>query len=623
MNGHPQVSVVSVWYNQARYVEEFVESLEHQTLTDLEAVFVDAGSSDGLHELLVPLCERVTFNCVYLRRPDRGFSLNTSRNYGLDASRGHCVLFMDGDMLPSRQLLERHRRNMLEGAHCSVGSRIRAPHLGISSDERYHVFQDGRWEEKPFLYAFGCNLAFDRRFLDDHALRFDESYDGHYGLDDIDMAYRCHKAGAVFRYDAYASAVHVPVDHPDVGKLDQCLTNFRKFRKYHFVTGIVQSGPVFFEHKYNADLYRRLLGGDVPMATNVIRIPAPRAGEGPGYKEIGTGKPTFIIAEAGLNHNGSIEIARKMVELAALAGADCVKFQKRDVDQMATRHIYDTTPTPIPELGATYREVRERHELTLEQLAELKAMAERLGLIFMITPFDLQSVEICERLGVACYKIASHSMTDLPTVRRVAALKKPLFISTGMSTPEEVDLAVKTIREYHDSFVVMHCVSSYPQRDEDTNLSLLDYLRDRYTCLVGYSGHEEDTIITAGSVLKNAVAVERHFTLDKKMPGFDHTLSLDPPELFALCQQVRRLEKAIGIPEKRVLACEARAREAYRRSLVTVASFPEGHVLAERDVTVKEPGTGIAPYLIEKVVGRALARPVEADVTLEWSYLKS
>ena len=618
-----KVSVASFWYDQARYLENFVASLCNQTCGEFEAIFVDDGSSDGLERTIVSTCRKVPFEWVYIKRPDRGFTLNTSRNYGLKASRANIVIFLDGDMLPSRRLVERHYENVAKGASFSVGTRIRSPHLGVASDERYHVFKQPDGLEKPFLYAFGCNLAVDKRFLIKNDIEFDESYNGQYGSDDIDFAYRCYQAGAKFVYDLYASATHVPVDHPDVHKLDQSIRNSQKFQKYHFITGIVQSGPVFFEHRYNANLYKKIIGGEVNMTNHVIKIgKGQRNGDAePLAKEIGHGRPTFVVAEAGLNHNGSFEIAKKMVEVAALAGADCVKFQKRDVRQMATKHIYETTPTPIPELGETYWEVREKHELTLDEFAELKRLSERLGLIFMITPFDLQSVAFCEELNVACYKIASHSMTDLPTVGKIASLKKPIFISTGMSTQDEVDVAVKAIREHHDDFVLMHCVSSYPQKDEDTNLNIIDYLRDRYQCLVGYSGHEEGTTITAATVLKNVTAVERHFTLDKKMPGFDHSFSLSPEELFTLCKDIRTLEKALGTTEKRVLASEMVARSSYRRSLVTVIPLEKGHVLRESDLTVKEPGTGIPPYAIDKVLGKLLAADLDGDVTLEWRHL--
>lgn len=620
-----KLSVVSLWYNQAAFLPRFVAALRAQTFQDFEAVFVDNGSAEPLEGAVAEACRGAAFEWRYVQREAQPFALNSGRNCGLAMARADRVLFMDGDMLPLKQLLERHVRNLTQGATCSVGSRIRAPYLGVASDERYHIFTQGRWREKPFLYAFGCNLAVDKYFLDRHRLRFDESYDGQYGLDDIDFAYRCHKAGAVFWYDVYAAAMHVPVDHPDLKKLSQSLESHQKFHKYHFVTGIVQSGPVFFEHRYNAELYRQLLGGGTAMGADTIKITVrqQQGADNAIIKEIGRGRPTFIIAEAGLNHNGSFELAKKMVEVAALAGADCVKFQKRDVDQMATKTVYDNTPTPVPELGETYREVRERHELSVEELKELKRLAERLGLLFMITPFDQQSVDVCEEVGQTCYKIASHSMTDLPTLRKVAALKKPLFISTGMSTQEEVDIAVKTIREYHDQFVLMHCVSSYPQKSEDSNLNLVDYLWGRYQCLVGYSGHEQGTIITAAAVLKGVAAVERHFTLDKGMPGFDHWFSLSPQELFEICQQIRTLEKALGTPEKRVLASEMRARTLYRRSLVTALPLKRGQLIEESHLTVKEPGTGIAPYMVRQVIGKHLATDLEADVTLEWTHLVS
>jgi sialic acid synthase SpsE len=479
----------------------------------------------------------------------------------------------------------------------------------------------GSWREKPYLYAFGCNIAVNKDFLERNNILFDESYNGKYGMDDIDFAFRCYKSGAVFSYDAHASAVHPTGDYPSMNKLTQSMQNFDKFRKYHFVGGIVQSGPVFFEHKYNAELYRKIMGGKMVNEQD-MKIKIVNAENKKLSKELGIGLPAFIIAEAGLNHNGDFQIAKKMVELAAVSGADCVKFQKRDVDQMATKHIYNNTPTPIPELGETYREVREKHELTLEEFSELKKIAEGLGLIFMITPFDLQSVEVCEKLKLDCYKIASHSMTDLPTLKKVASLRKPLFVSTGMSTPEEIDIAVKTIREYHNNFVLMHCVSSYPQKDEDTHLNMIDYLRDRYKCLVGYSGHEEGTVLTEAAVLKRAVAVERHFTLDKKMPGFDHKFSLSPQELFTMCQDIRRIERAMGIPEKKVLVSEMVARNAYRRSLVTVKPLKRGHVLNESDLTIKEPGTGVAPYKLPEVLGKKLKVDLDGDTTLEWPHLE-
>lgn len=612
------ISVVSVWYNQVEYLPKFVDCLLHQSCQDFEAIFVDDGSADGLGAAIEATCEEVGLDWVYIRRSDRGFTLNSSRNDGLGVARSNRVLLLDGDMLPSSTLIERHIANLENGVQCSVGSRIRSPHLGVASDERYHVFQDGSWSAKPFLYAFGCNLALDKKFLDRHGLKFDESFDGLYGMDDIDFAYRCHESGAMFAYDVYASATHVPVDHPDVNKLSQSLVNYERFRSYHFTGGIVQSGPVFFEHKYNAELYRRIIGGDVGTGSHVMRISsAPNAKKGTAVvKEIGHGKPTFIIAEAGLNHNGSFDIAKRMIEIAALAGADCVKFQRRDVDQMATSVVYDTTPSPFRELGETYRDVRERHELTLDEFAKLKEITEQHGLVFMITPFDLQSVDVCEQLEVGCYKVASHSMTDFPMLRRVAETKKPLFLSTGMSTADEVDLAVAEIRKCHSDFVLMHCVSSYPQKDEDTKMSLIDYLRDRYSCLVGYSGHEEGTVVSAAAVFKNVTAIERHFTLDKKMIGFDHGLSLSPQELLTLCQDIRTVEKAIGTPEKRVLASEQVSRDSYRRSLVSVRSLMKGHVLVETDVTVKEPGTGIPPYAIERYLGRKLVTDVGPDVTL-------
>ncbi len=617
------LSVVSIWYNQSHYLESFIASLCHQTFQDFDVVFVDDGSSDGLSEAIDEHCLDVSFNWVYVRRPDSGFRLNTCRNYGLSLASGNGVVFLDGDMLPHGNLLLRHATNLEGGADCSVGSRIRRAEAGVASDERFHIFLHELWRPKPYLYAFGCNLGVGRDFVGRHGIRFDERYDGKYGMDDVDFAYQVFAHGGVFKFDLYAKARHLPVDYPSLRKFDDSVSNYDKFRKNRGESGIIQAGSVFFEHKYSADLYRKVLGSEANMGDEQRSIVIGRVacrGEEQLVK-VGYGDPVVVIAEAGLNHNGEFELAKRMIELAAVAGATCVKFQKRDVDQMATRLVYETTKSPIPELGETYREVREQHELTLEEFRQLKGLAESLGLIFMVTPFDMQSVEFCEELGVCCYKIASHSLTDLPTVRKVASLRKPLFLSTGMSTLEEIDAAVKAIREYHSDMVLLHCVSSYPHSDEDTNLNIMNFLRDRYGCLVGYSGHDEGTTVTVAAVVKGALAVERHFTMDKKLPGFDHSLSLSPQELFTLCSDIRRVEKAMGTTEKKVLVSERLARDSYRRSLVTAVSLRMGHVFTEDDLTVKEPGTGISPVDIEKVIGAKLLLDLDADVTLEWRHI--
>lgn len=325
----------------------------------------------------------------------------------------------------------------------------------------------------------------------------------------------------------------------------------------------------------------------------------------------------YIIAEAGLNHNGSIEIAKALIDSAADAGVDCVKFQKREVAILATGEILDAPDTRFPSLGATYRALREKHEFTLEQFRELKTYAEAKKLKFMVTPFDAPSVDFLESLGVAEYKLASHSVTNLPLLRYLAGKKKLVYLSTGMCTLDELDAAVSVFTSVRVPITIFHCVSVYPTPFEECNLKMIATLRERYRVPVGFSGHEIGWQPTLVAVGLGAVAVERHITIDKKMEGFDHKLSLEPTELAQMVREIRQTEKMLGDGQKSVSDRERVTRDKYHVSMVSVRPISAGSELTAEMVTWKNPGTGISYKDSTKVIGKKAARDIPADVLID------
>ena len=325
----------------------------------------------------------------------------------------------------------------------------------------------------------------------------------------------------------------------------------------------------------------------------------------------------YVIAEAGLNHNGSMELARQLVDVAAEAGADCVKFQKRNVATLAVAPVLDAEDDRFPSLGATYREIRERLEFDLDQYRELKGLVEARGMDFLCTAFDVESVDFLERLGIGAYKMASHSNTNLHLLRYVAALGKPVFLSTGACTAEELDDAVGVFSDEGGELTLLHCVSSYPTPVEQVNLAMIDWYAERYGVPVGYSGHEIGYLPTLSAVARGAVAVERHFTVDNTLPGFDHKMSLMPEEIRAMVEAIRSIEASIGTVETGVSEFEQVTRGKYKVSMVSAGPIPKGAVLTEEMITYKNPGTGIYPRDAGLVLGKRASVDIPADTLID------
>jgi N-acetylneuraminate synthase/sialic acid synthase len=340
-----------------------------------------------------------------------------------------------------------------------------------------------------------------------------------------------------------------------------------------------------------------------------------------GGRQIGDGQPVFVVAEIGLNHNGDTKLAEQLVRAAVTAGADAVKFQKRNPRALLTRAQYDSPYTGGNSFGATYGEHREALELSVAELRHLADVAHDLGVTFFASPWDLPSVSACEELAVPLYKIASADVTNVPLIEAVANTRKPVFMSTGMSTEEEVATAVDTIRAHHEQLVLLSCVSTYPAEFEEVNLAVMRWLRDRFDCLVGYSGHERGIAVSAVAVGLGACVIERHFTLDRTMKGPDHAASLEPPGLTRLVRDIRAVETALGSPGLRVAERERTVRAKLAKSVVAARSLPAGRVLSSGDLIAKSPGDGMSPAQIPALMGRTLACAVEEDEKLLATHL--
>jgi sialic acid synthase SpsE len=272
----------------------------------------------------------------------------------------------------------------------------------------------------------------------------------------------------------------------------------------------------------------------------------------------------FIIAEIGNNHNGEMEIAKKLIDEALKCGVSAVKFQTKDIETAFPQNLLNKNYEGPNSFGKTYREHKQVLELSIPQLKELKEYSEKKDLIFFSTPFDIKSLNDLISLDLEIFKISSFHVTDLKLVEAVSKTKKPVIISTGMSTIEEIDNAVNILEKNGCKYLMMHCVSSYPAKPEDLNLKAITTLREKYGCLVGYSGHESSANIAPSVILYDACAIERHFTLDRTMKGPDHALSLEPAGMDILVKRSNLLFKAKGNGNKIVQNSELKARKKFR-----------------------------------------------------------
>jgi len=339
----------------------------------------------------------------------------------------------------------------------------------------------------------------------------------------------------------------------------------------------------------------------------------------------------LVIAEAGVNHNGSLELAHQLVELAAEAGADVVKFQTFKAEQLASRRApkaaYQVDQTGGGDQLAMLRQL----ELPLEAFAELAVHCRELGITFLSTPFDLESANALIAMGMNRLKLPSGELTNAPLLRGLAATGMPLIVSTGMASLDEVEQAIGWIAGARrgaghnaplaEVITLLHCTSNYPTPLADVNLRAMGTLAERFGLPVGYSDHTAGTLVAPLAVALGATVIEKHFTSDRTLPGPDHQASLEPAQLAQLVTDIRAAEAALGSSQKAPVAAELEVRVAARRSVTLARDLPAGAVLAESDLALQRPGDGIAPMELEHVPGRRLRAALSAGHTLQWSDL--
>lgn len=335
-------------------------------------------------------------------------------------------------------------------------------------------------------------------------------------------------------------------------------------------------------------------------------------------RHVGAGHSCFIMAEAGVNHNGSLRMARGLVDAAVEAGADAVKFQtfnaERLVSPMAPKAEYQLQTTDGAE---SQLDMLRRLELSPDAHRELQGYCKDRGILFMSTPFDEESADFLDDLGVAVFKIPSGEVTNLPFLSHVARKGKPLIVSTGMSYLDEVEQAVRAIEAAgNHSFVLLHCVSSYPTDPADVNLRAMHTLSTAFGMPVGYSDHTKGIEVALAAVALGACVIEKHFTLDRSLPGPDHRASVEPDELAAMVQGIRAVEAALGHGRKEPAPCEAKTAAVARKSLVAARDIPAGTTLTEELISIKRPGTGLPPAMRSHLVGRTVRIPVRAGALL-------
>lgn len=338
-------------------------------------------------------------------------------------------------------------------------------------------------------------------------------------------------------------------------------------------------------------------------------------------RTIGKGFPVFTIAEAGFNHNGKLEIAKKLVDAAKKAGSDCIKFQKRAISELAIKSVLDSPNPRFANFGKTYAEARRNLELSKKDYKELIKYCASNQIIFLCTAFDKPSSDLLEDLGVKALKIASHSMTNIPLLLHVAKKKMPIILSTGMSTFEEVNDAVNVFRENGTQLLINHCVSIYPQKPSQSNLKLIEFYDNYFEYPIGYSGHESGLLISLAAVALGAVAVERHFTLDRNMKGPDHKISLEPQEFKELVDRIATVSDALGTPQKSLLLEEIETAKKYHYSIVAAINIRMGSKITEKMLTSKNPGTGLPPKYIEEIIGRVANVNIPKDTLLDLGML--
>lgn len=324
----------------------------------------------------------------------------------------------------------------------------------------------------------------------------------------------------------------------------------------------------------------------------------------------------IIIAEAGVNHNGSLETALKLVDAAALSGADYVKFQTFKSDKIVTGDGKTADYQKDNTKAVSQLEMLRRLELPYEDFSIIANRCRQNGIGFLSTPFDLESIDFLASLDMDFMKVPSGEITNLPYLRKISRLRMPIILSTGMSTLADVEGALQVLYDggvSRNDITVLHCNTQYPTPYSDVNLKAMTTMREAFGVNVGYSDHTPGIVVPMAAVALGASVIEKHFTLDKSMEGPDHIASLDPDELAEMVRGIRHVSMALGSPMKKVTPSEKKNMTAARKSIVAAADIKKGETFTENNLTVKRPGNGISPMHWDRIVGRTALRSYHAD----------
>ncbi|MFX0207270.1 MAG: N-acetylneuraminate synthase [Candidatus Hodarchaeota archaeon] len=338
-----------------------------------------------------------------------------------------------------------------------------------------------------------------------------------------------------------------------------------------------------------------------------------------GDKIVGHSNPVYIIAEAGVNHNGSIDLAKRLIDVAKKSNADAVKFQTFRTENMVLRKTEKATYQKKVTSKGTQYDMLKKLELSSDDFRELNEYAMEVGITFLSSPFDRNSVDLLDEIGVPAFKIGSGELTNFPLLRHTARKSKPILLSTGMGTIGEIDEALKVIQnEGLLEVILLHCVTDYPAKIKDLNLHVIGTLKKSFQVPVGFSDHTEGTLVPSIAVALGASVIEKHYTLDKNMPGPDHKASLDPVQLREMVRSIRDVEKALGSGLKRPSSEEEKMRKFVRKSIVAKVDISKGSIIEEGMLSYKRPGAGLSPKYYLEIVGKKARKDIMQDDFILW-----
>jgi N-acetylneuraminate synthase len=346
-----------------------------------------------------------------------------------------------------------------------------------------------------------------------------------------------------------------------------------------------------------------------------------------GKREVKDFCAPYVIAEIGANHNGDMDLAKKMIDAAKECGCDAVKFQSWTPESLIAKEEYERNQkyddSPKKHFGSL-EEMVEKYYLREDQHEDLKEYCDSKDLVFVSTPFSTREVDFLDSLNVPFFKVASMDVNNLTLLKHIARKSKPIVMSTGMATLSEIESAVKTIESQgNNQIILLHCIAIYPPRYEDINLNNITMLRNAFGYSVGFSDHTMGIAIPLASVALGSCVIEKHFTLDRDLPGWDHDISATPEEMKLIVEESKNIVNALGVQRRVVSDAEWLKRKKFRRSIVVKTDLKEGHILSGDDLTFKRPGTGITPGELQYLIGRELKKDIERDKIISWTDLKN